>query len=555
MKRLTRFITNLKYEIIVLILFVLSRVPQLGYDIFNTDTWKWKARIYDFGSGIFGLDFALTIQKYHPGVTLMWLGTIGVKVYNAYNDVFLGHPPINDNINTVFELHFVQKLILVTAIGLTISSVFYVLRKLFGLQYSILTVMLISLEPFYLALTRVLHLEGLMSTFMIASFLWLYYYLFDTHHKSRLYVSAFFSSLAILTKSSALFMLPFTGLMMFVWFLYSRHSLKKSLTLTALDYSKWLFSFLIIFILLWPAMWVVPLEALKVVYRGISDIGIERGHEQFYFGRLVNDPGVVYYLIVIALRSSAYLLPGLIGSLLVIKRIEKGRQNFIFYVLLFSLLYLVEITIPSKKLDRYVLPTIMGFTLVSSFFYSWLCSRFGAVLKNNRAKVITCLLFMLPAIFTIVFVHPDYFSFYSPYTGGLKKGIFILEPKWIIGQKEIKQYFVKLKNDKGYEDFGEGESLEELVVRRGDDKNLVVAFPEKYYTQVWPFMRQIGAWAVILELGPHANVSDYVVFPVWDDQSEMENRFILERTGTIKLRGVDLYNVYERIPLPLYPGI
>ena len=93
MKRLTRFITNLKYEIIVLILFVLSRVPQLGYDIFNTDAWKWKARIYDFGSGVFGLDLALTIQKYHPGVTLMWLGTIGVKVYNAYYDIFLGHPP------------------------------------------------------------------------------------------------------------------------------------------------------------------------------------------------------------------------------------------------------------------------------------------------------------------------------------------------------------------------------------------------------------------------------------------------------------------------------
>ena len=63
MKRIILVKPRIKYEILVFILFVVSRLPDLGYDTFNTDVWKWKARIFDFGTGIFTLDFAKTIQK------------------------------------------------------------------------------------------------------------------------------------------------------------------------------------------------------------------------------------------------------------------------------------------------------------------------------------------------------------------------------------------------------------------------------------------------------------------------------------------------------------
>src|SRR3990167_10474076 len=106
MKLINR-IKSLKYEIIVFIVFIVSHLPSLGYDTFNTDVWKWKARIFDFGSGVFSLNFPQTIQKYHPGVTLMWLGTFGIKAYNLFYDVFYKSPPPDNSIKTIFELDFI----------------------------------------------------------------------------------------------------------------------------------------------------------------------------------------------------------------------------------------------------------------------------------------------------------------------------------------------------------------------------------------------------------------------------------------------------------------
>jgi len=130
-----RKLLELKYEIIIAGMFVLSRMPSLGHDNFNTDVWKWKARIFDFGSGVFYLDFARTIQKYHPGVTLMWLGTLAVKIYNLCYRTFFGTNPPDNSLTTIFGLDFVQKLFVVIAIGICISCIFYVLRKLFGFSY------------------------------------------------------------------------------------------------------------------------------------------------------------------------------------------------------------------------------------------------------------------------------------------------------------------------------------------------------------------------------------------------------------------------------------
>ncbi len=43
-----------------------------------------------------------------------------------------------------------------------------------------------------------------------------------------------------------------------------------------------------------------------------------------------------------------------------------------------------------------------------------------------------------------------------------------------------------------------------------------------------------------------AQNTKYFVFPVWDDSSAKESRFMLVYIDTIKLRGVDLYRVYRR---------
>ncbi len=531
-------VKKLKYEILVFVFFLVSRLPKLGFDFFNTDVWKWKSRTYDFSTGVFTFDFAKTIQKYHPGVTLMWLGTFAVKFYNFFSRVLSPGKSL-DTIQAVFELHFVQKFLIVCVIGVTLAFCFYVLRKLFGSRYALITVFLLSVEPFYVALTRVVHLEGLMSTFMLASFLWFYYFLHEPPKTKRLIISGIFSALAILTKTSSLFMLPFVGLLSVVWYLKDNQKFKKAVLLSLGHYWKWLLVVLLGFVLLWPAMWVAPLEVLSVLYKGIFSIGVEGGHEQLYFGYLVDDPGPFFYFVVLGLRSSVYLLAGLVGYLVIFKKVGADRRKFAFFVLLFSGLYFLQSTLPSKKLDRYILPAMLGFVLITGVFYTWLSE------KLNKFFV----LLLIPPIVVLAYVHPDYFSYFNPIFGGLRVGITILEPKWVIGQHEIVKYFQKVKSAEGLEDLRDDENFEELD-QDVLNKKLVVAIQEKYYAQLWPFIEKIGGRPVVKDLTPHAQKANYFIYPVWDDDSSADVRFKLEFVGTIDLRGVPLWRVYKRIPLP-----
>lgn len=540
-----------KYEILILVLFVLTRLPDLGHDMFNTDVWKWKTRSYDFSTGLFSLKFDQTIQKYHPGVTLMWLGTVGIKIFNLYNDVSLKVSP--DSVIAIFGLHRVQKFLVVLAIGITLASIYYVLEKLFGKKYAILSIFLISFEPLYMALTRVFHLEGLQSTFMLGAIIWFYYWyqgilvsekqkkkFFDVIKSNRrLFVASFFSALAFLTKTTALYLVPFFGLWVLLHIIKSKN-FKEGVFI----YLEWLLPTLGFTFLLWPALWVIPGDVFRILYEGVAVVGVETEHIQYFFGKLVENPGWYFYLVVFLFRSSYLLLIGFFGvlvSLILAKKsklkinISNDHFEFIKYNLLYILFYFIMLSIPSKKLDRYVLPLMISSVLVASFFFMYFFEKVKSKYKY--------LILVLPVI-TAVYLHPNYLSYYSV---GLKYGMYALEPKWMIGQKEIVAYFKNLKNTGGYLDSYDM-SYEEVTQNiQYYPKTMSVGFPEKYYTQIWPFFREFGAWAVIKDLTPFAVKTNYFVYPVWEDDSYNENRFKIKFIGTIKIRGVDVYNVYQRI--------
>ena len=538
-----KLVNNYKTEIILFLLFMVLHLPGLGHDNFNTDVWKWKARTYDFGSGVFSLNFPQTIQKYHPGVTLMWLGTFGIKAYNLFYDVFYKFPPPDNSIKTVFELDFITKLLIIIVIGVSLAITFNLLKRMFGSQYALIYFILLSLEPFYLGLSRVIHLEALMTTFMLVSFLYVYIYTFEDRRKRNLIFSAFFASLAVLTKTTAVFLLPFTYLVVLIGLLSESKitpvtNIKKSIFI----YLKWLVPFILFFILIWPAMWTVPLNAIQTLYRGVFTIGVEQGHEQFDFGRLVNDPGFTFYFVVLLLKSTPIFLAGLIGVFFVYKKLNLKEKRFVLLALLFSLLYFAEITIPSKKLDRYVLPSFAGLLLVSSVFFNYL----AGFIKLGFLKFLTMGILFLPCLITVLIIHPDYFSYFNPIFGGLKSGIYILEPKWLIGKKDIIAYLEELKIKDKLKDFRQSDSMDSLINSPEIGEGLTVGFQEKYYTQIWPFINEIGGRAVIKDLSPQAIKTKYFIYPVWDDESTAENRFKLIYIGSVKERGTDIYRVYQR---------
>lgn len=562
--KILKKLKQIKHEILVFALFVVSRLPKLGYDMFNTDVWKWKQRIYDFGSGVFYLDFAGTVQKYHPGVILMWLGSLAVKFHNLMYKVTTGSPPPDNDIFVIFQLHFLQKLFVVLAIGVTLAFVFRGLSKIIDKKYAYLAVLLIVLEPFYIALTRVVHLEGLMSTFMVASFVWFYLYLQDESRslkpRANLYLSAFFAACAFLTKSSSLFLLPFFGLMAFLFDYLPRKRKNEKGFLGAvqnslLKYGPWLLITAVFFVIIWPAMLVVPIHALATVWSGIFNTGVEQGHLQIFMGRLVTDPGVIFYPAVFFYRSSLYLLAGLVAYPFLRNKISVEKRQFALYAFLFGFLYAVEMTIPSKKLDRYLLPTIISFVLIATFPIELSVEKFAKFLKlktkelkkgrfYKNARILAVIFILVPAISCASYLHPNYFSYYNPLGGGLEKGIFVIEPKWIFGQDELLAYMRNLMEADNLSTFKD-ETLQSLYYSDKLRSKLVVAFPEKYYTQLWPFVRDIDGWATIEALLEDAKQSNYYILPVWDDNYSQKEEVRLTYRDSIYVRGVEIFKVYD----------
>jgi 4-amino-4-deoxy-L-arabinose transferase-like glycosyltransferase len=436
---------------------------------------------------------------------------------------------------TTFELHFTQKLFLVSVISVVLASCVYVLKREFGNRVALFFGLLVSLEPFYYALTRVFHLEGLMSTLMLASFLWFYHYL-QEKRQFNLILSALFASLAFLTKTSSLYLIPFMALLAFL-----QHALKGEFSFKSFfkelfsvkwlkPFGIWLLLSYLGFYLFWPAMWTAPREALGTVYRGISTIGMERGHTQIYFGELIEDPGPFYYLVVLALRSSVPLFLGLLLSFFTVKWANRKERKFLLYALLFTVFYAVQITIPSKKLDRYLLPSILSLSLIVSFLFAFLYSR-----MKKAFGVLLIFLILGWGIFNFTKLEKDYFSYFNPLFGGLETGMRILEPKWIIGHHEIVEYLRTREISKEYEN---------------DSGEIMIAFPEKYYTQIWLFIKELGFRPVIKDLTPHAKQAYLFFYPIWSDDSNKEDRFPLEYEDTIYLRDVPVWNVYRRVLVP-----
>ena len=267
--------------------------------------WKWKARSYDFGTGVFTLDFEKTIQKYHPGVTLMWSNTLGIKIFNFYNQFVLNANPADNDVSTVFGLHFTQKLILVLILGFTLTIAFDLLLRFFERRYVYIAMLLLILEPFYLGLTRVIHLEGLMSTFMLVAALYFYSYLNDDK-KKYLILTGVFTGLAVLTKTSALALVAFVGLVLFYFTIKNKGKFRTKLIKLARNYGLFLFSVIATFFILWPATWVNLKLVFETLYSGVYDVGIEEGHTQLFMGKRVDDPGFLFYPIVLAFRMSMF---------------------------------------------------------------------------------------------------------------------------------------------------------------------------------------------------------------------------------------------------------
>ncbi len=502
--------------LVIFLTFTLYRLKDLGIDLINSDAFWWKTRTYNFGNAIANLDFAKTAQTYHPGVTLLWINYTAVKIFSVLNK-FIFNNSLSER-ELFFINHIIQKSFLVFILGIMVTLIYIKLKKLLGVKFSIVFFVLLTFSPFFVALTRVLHTDAILTLTLFSSFLFVLAY-YQSKKTINLVYSGFWLGLAVLTKSNSLIFIPIILFIIVFEKLISISSVIPDLIGNPVKLLRqiklpiiYLFSTtLATFVLFWPAMWVAPIQTLSKYLFGIAEVGVSEGHIHYFLGKFTDDPGFLYYpLAFVARVDEVLLILFVLGIVLYIKSKQKVKNKYVFYSVLLIIFYFLILSFPTKKLDRYVLPSFPFVVLVATYFITEISKR----LKIKLRLIIPILLLNLLII--NLNLHPDYMSYYSKFIGGLDKGRYFIDPTWPIGYSKLSKYFNNLENS----------------------EDLTVAVHDEFSFR--PFF--IGK-TVNIENNKEIQNVDYLV--TYTFMPENVNLKGFTKKAVFKVSGVDYYNIYN----------
>jgi 4-amino-4-deoxy-L-arabinose transferase-like glycosyltransferase len=425
---------GLKSKIDWLVLPLLIFIPRLlNLDVFLTpDEPLMLQHARDFMTGLTGGDFSQTLGIGWPGVTVAgWAA------------------PVVGLASTELGAYLAGRVVTVIVTGSLLLVMYRLARSLLGRWPALIGIGLLALDPYSLAYGRLLHIATSLSLFMTLAGLGCLLWLRDTHRRWLL-LTGLFTGLALLTKSTALLLGPMLSVIVISWGIGTGRWR---------DQNWWLAKIgglvvaavvaVVVFFGLWPAMWTAPTQAVGHTFRRLL-IDQEAGAHNlglFWFGRFVEDPGLAFYPVAFLLKSTPWLLAGLLLSLaycvyrlLLVSRnvphlvvakhqlpvpalnqIEGTNYQLPITITLwfFALTYLVIMTIASKKSVRYMMPAFPAFYLLAGLaFYQtakMLPNRRVFSLRPISLAPAASLLAILLALITFTgFYHPYYFTYYNP---------------------------------------------------------------------------------------------------------------------------------------------
>lgn len=425
MKRLKSFVSHA----FPIALFIIAFLPRAIQPV--SRPLVWYLRSAHFMDAVLAGDWANTVYSEHPGVTLMWPMGLGLKLYWALSGItpaaasvppdfepikFFGPVPVAEIAAALLPLALL--------ISLGIVGTYFLSRHLFGAKVATVAALLLALDPYYLAQSKILHLDAWMATLMLLSALVLL--LYCRERRARwLIISAALGGLALLTKPTALFLVPCCGLVLLVYAIrstkYETHITHHASRIAyfvfrslLLPLITWLLITAIIYFALWPAMWVDPVRALKAVEGGLTrHASTAHDSPTFFLGQVTyEDPGPVFYLISMFFRTSEvtllFSIVAAVSGVIYLLRRRGLLQVGIDYLLLLAyvIFFLAQMSLGAKKMPRYVLPAILALdVLAAAGIVAWARALAG------KRRELTLALMALPVLIQIVLVlprHPYY---------------------------------------------------------------------------------------------------------------------------------------------------
>jgi 4-amino-4-deoxy-L-arabinose transferase-like glycosyltransferase len=385
------------------------------------EAYHWFDRVETFLAALEQGDYASTNIIGHPGVTTLWLGTVGRLAHLLLFEA--GYIPHADS-NPFLYWSFLRVPVGVVC-SLCVALAYPLLRiMLVDRRVALLATLLWAAEPFLVAHSQLLHLDALLTSFVMLSLLAALAafppasrqhassHPAATPHPARsirwplLVASAVVGGLAFLTKSPSVILLPMIGMVVLLSLVMSGMHPKNHADVPPrlLSLARWRQPLLthttalivwgsiaaFTWFVLWPSAWVDLADTIgRVIRQARYDGGSPHGWGNFFLGRAIDRPGPLFYPVALVLRMSPWLMVGLFAAaavaLLRFWRVGKGGQQHtprrwtqpsgqpsgtmpvLGVFTLFALLFLLMMTIPPKKFDRYILPVFPSLTIIAAF--------------------------------------------------------------------------------------------------------------------------------------------------------------------------------------------
>jgi hypothetical protein len=271
----------------------------------------------------------------------------------------------------------------------------------------------------------VLHLDALLAMTMLLATLALLAACFaDGAARARpvwslLVLAGAMTGLAMLTKSLGVVLLPIGVLILAAWrWQCCRPAEGQAWRWLALAVLLWGGAALVAAVVAWPALWVVPVQAVASVVREVLENAGAPHPGTFLLGEhyITDEPGALFYPVTLAGRLTPWVAVGLVALVVAGARRWPWLRAHRIPVLLLAgaaLLLPLLLIIPPKKFDRYALPAVPLLHVLAACGLCWIGALLPSLARRGAAA-----LTVAAAIATLLFYHPYYLAYYNPLMGG-----------------------------------------------------------------------------------------------------------------------------------------
>jgi 4-amino-4-deoxy-L-arabinose transferase-like glycosyltransferase len=429
--------------LLVGLLAIVLRLPEL--DRYATiDESRWVSRSADFGSHLNERDLDKTFIVGHPGVTTMWLGLVGLGPERVRAFSYLEGQTDVTRRDGYLEALVAARYPPLVANAAAQGVMVWLAWGLLGPGPAALGGLLMLLDPFLVAHSRLIHLDALLASFMGVAALASIAFWGGAERSARqnasswsyVVVAGLATGLALLTKAPGLYLVAFVpALATFEHIRSGRWRRPAGWTRWLLGLAAWLGLAGLVCALLWPALRLRPLAVLRQTL-DFATRNAAGERDNFFLGQPIEDPGPLFYPVALLFRATPLMLLGVV--LLAYALVRWRRQSTSFWPALLLCAYaggfVVFLTLAQKKFDRYELPVFPVLDLLAGLGL-WMALR-GLLRRRNSLSVAVAAL----AAWPVLSVYPYYLAYYNPLLGGGSLAQRVLFVGWGEGLDRVAAY-------------------------------------------------------------------------------------------------------------------